>query len=113
MKLRFRTVLEELEAHFYPVQPGSRVHGKSEWKHYGDGTYRFKISLLDLPLPDQSEMDLWQEGHWILRLPVQNRKAKADIEKKEVSTVPAIRVGQVVQIRSGDVILAEGTYQAE
>ena len=68
--MRFRTVLQEFEAYFHSVQPGSNVHGKSEWKQYGDGTYRFKISIRDIPLPDGRETDLWRDGQWILRLSV-------------------------------------------
>ncbi len=113
MKFRFRTVLEEFETHFHPVQPGSKVHGKSEWKHYGDGTYRFKISIRDIPLTDNSEIDLWRDGSWMMRLQVQNKKAKADIEHEGGSGVPNIKAGQVLQIRSGETVLAEGTYEAE
>ena len=113
MKMRFRTVLQEFEAHFHPVQPGSNVRGKSEWKHYGDGTYRFKISIRDIPLPDNSEIDLWRDGQWMMRLSVHNNKVRADLENDSGSGIPAIRAGQVLQIRSGEVILAEGKYEAE
>ena len=113
MKFRFRTVLQEFEAHFHPVQPGSNVRGKSEWKHYGNGTYRFKLVVRDLPLPDGTEIDLWRDGTWIMRLPVQNHKVKVDLENEGGSGIPAIEAGQVLQIRSGDTVLAEGKYQAE
>ena len=113
MKIRFRRVLEEFEAHFHPVTPDSRVQGKSEWKHYRDGTFRFKISIRDIPLPHHSEIDLWRDGQWVMRLAVRNHKAKADLENDSGSGIPAIRAGQVLQIKSGEVILAEGEYEAE
>jgi hypothetical protein len=72
MKGRFGAVLQELEAHFHPVQRGSTVRGKSEWKHYGDGSYRFKISLRGISLPDNSEIDLWRDGRWMMRLLVKD-----------------------------------------
>jgi hypothetical protein len=112
-KMRFRTVLQEFEAHFHPVQPSSKIHGKSEWKHYGDGTYRFKISIRDIPLPDGTEIDLWRDGSWILRLPVQNNKVKVDLENEGGSGIPAIEAGQVLQIKFGITLLAEGIYEAE
>jgi len=113
MKMRFRTVLQEFEAHFHPTQPGTNVRGKSEWKQYGDGTFRFKISIRDIPLPDQSEIDLWRDGTWILRLSVQDNKAKLDLENDSGSGIPVIQAGQVLQIKSGEIILAEGKYEAE
>ena len=111
--MRLRTVLQEFEAHFHPVQSGSNVRGKSEWKQYGDGTCRFKISLRDLSLPDNSEIDLWRGGQWIMRLPVKNNSAKVDIESDNSFNIPAIKAGQVLQIKSGETILAEGIYAAE
>jgi hypothetical protein len=111
--MRIRNVLQEFEAHFQPVQPGSNVRGKSEWKQYGDGTYRFKISIRDIPLPDGSQVDLWRDGSWLMSVPVQNKKAKVDLENDNGSGIPAISAGQVVQIRSGEDVLAEGKYEAE
>jgi len=113
MKFRFRTVLQEFEAHFHPVQAGSNIRGKSEWKQYGDGTYRFKLSVREIPLPDGTEVDLWRDGTWIMRLPVQSNKVKVDLENEGGSGIPAIQAGQVLQLKSGDIVLAEGIYKAE
>jgi hypothetical protein len=106
-------VLQEFEAHFHPVQPGSKVRGKSEWKHYGDGAYRFKISIRDIPLPDDSEIDLWRDNKWLMWLSVQNNKAKVDIENDDSLGIPVIKAGQVMQITSGQDVLAECKYEAE
>jgi hypothetical protein len=111
--MRIRNVLQEFEAHFHAVQPGSKVRGKSEWKHYDDGTYRFKISIRDIPLPDGSQVDLWRDGSWLMRLTVQNKKTKVDLENDSGSGIPAILAGQLLQIRSGEIVLAEGKYEAE
>jgi hypothetical protein len=113
MKMRIRNVLSEFEAHLRSAEPGSRVHGKSEWKHYGDHTYRFRISIREIPLPDQSNIDLWLDGQWIMRLRVEHNKVKADLENDNGSGIPAIKAGQVLQIKSGEVVLAEGKYEAE
>ena len=66
MKFRFRTVVQECEAHIHPVQQGSNLRGKSEWKHYADGSYRFKLSIRDLLLPDNSEIDIWRYDSWLM-----------------------------------------------
>jgi hypothetical protein len=113
MKIRLRNFLQEFEAHFQPVQPGSSIQGKSEWKHYGKGTYRFKISIRNLPLPDDSKIDLILDGRWIMQLSVQNKKAKLDIENTNGLDIPAIRAGQVLQIKFDQNVLAEGKYEAE
>lgn len=113
MTMRLRTVLQEFEAHFHPVEPGSSVRGKSEWKQYGDGTYRFKISLRDIPLSDNSEIDLWRDGQWMMRLYVKNSRAKVDIESDNGSGIPAIKAGQVLQVKASEIVLAEGKYEAE
>lgn len=111
--MRFRTVLQEFEAHFQLVAPGSNVHGKSEWKHYGDGTYRFKISLRDIPLPDGTEIDLWRDGQWIMQLSEKDHRVKVDIENDHGSGIPAIQAGQVLQIKTDQIVLAEGTYEED
>jgi hypothetical protein len=111
--MRCRTVLQEFEAHLHPVQPGSNVHGKSEWKHYGDGTDRFKISLRELSLPDNSDIDLWRDGQWMMRLSVKDSRAKLDIENDNGSGIPTIKAGQVFQVKSGETVLAEGKYEVE
>jgi hypothetical protein len=111
--MRFRSVLQEFEAHFHPVTPASKARGKSEWKRYGDGTCRFKLSISNLPLADGSQVDLWRDGSWLMRLSVQNNKLRVDIEDETGSAVPAISAGQILQVRSGEVVLAEGRYEAE
>ena len=113
MKLRFRTVLQEFEAHLHPAQPGSKIRGKSEWKQYGDGSYRFKLSLREVALPDESHIDLWRDSSWLMRLRVQRGKAKVDIENDSGSGVPGIEAGQVLQIKHGKLLLAQGEYKAE
>jgi len=51
-----RNVLKELEAHIHPITPGAGASGKSEWKHYADGTYRIKITLRAFQSPKDSDM---------------------------------------------------------
>jgi hypothetical protein len=111
--MRFRTVLKEFEAHFRPIQPDSNIHGKSEWKHYGDGTYRFKVSIRGISLPDGSKVDLWLDDRWLMQLAIQHKKAKLDIENDRGVGIPFVKAGQVLQIKSGQTVLVEGRYEAE
>lgn len=111
--MKIRNVLKEFEAHIHPGQPGGITQGKSEWKHYGDGTYRFKISIRNIPLPDNSKIDVMLDGMPILQLAVRNNKAKFDIENNMNFGIPAVRAGQKLQIISEQTVLAEGQYLEE
>jgi hypothetical protein len=111
--MKLRTVLKEFEAHLKPAQPGSRIEGKSEWKHYGDGTHRFKISIRNIPLPDDSRIDVILEETHIAAIIVQNNKAKIDTEDNLSIRMPNVRAGRRLQIKSEDTVLAEGQYLEE
>jgi hypothetical protein len=95
------------------VQPGSKIQGKSEWKQYGDGTCRFKFSLRNVPLPDGSRIELRLDGQPLMKLTVKNGTARVDLEDEGGVGIPAVKAGQVLQIKSGASLLAEGQYQAE
>jgi hypothetical protein len=71
-EMRIRNVLTEYEAHFHSVRPNSDINGKSEWKRYGNDTYRFTLSVRNLPLHDESKVDLWLDSRWLMRLVVEN-----------------------------------------
>jgi hypothetical protein len=48
-----------------------------------------------------------------MRIAVQHNRIKVDIENDSGSGIPPIKAGQLLQIRSGRNILAEGRYKAE
>lgn len=111
--MRVRNVLKEFEAHIRSVQPNSKIEGKSEWKQYGDGTYRFKASIRNIDLPDDSHIDILLDGAKIIQLIVQDNKAKADLESSVQIGIPKVQAGQVLQIKFGETVLAEGIYKEE
>jgi hypothetical protein len=113
MKFRIRNVLTEFEAHIHPVQPNASTHGKSEWKHYADDTYRIKVSIREIPLPDNTKVELIIDGILIAQLPVHNRKVKLDIENSTSQGIPLVKAGQRIQIKSGQIVFAEGQYRAQ
>ena len=76
------------------------TEGKSEWKQYGDGTYRFKISVRNIPLPDNSRVDEY-------------KKTKLDTENNLSIAVANINGGQILRIKVGETVLAEGQYSEE
>ena len=111
--MRIRNVLKEYEAHLQPTQPDGAIQGKSEWKQYGDGTYRFKISIRNIPLPDNSRIDVILDETHIATLRVINKKAKLDTEDSISIGIPNVKAGQVVRIKAGESVLAEGQYIEE
>jgi hypothetical protein len=98
--MRIRNVLQEFEAHLQPVQPGTRTYGKSEWRHYADGTVRIRSFIRNIPLPNISAIDLVLDGAPIAQLQVQDNKAKIDLDNLTGQGIPAVRAGQTLQIRS-------------
>jgi len=93
MTMRIRNVLKEFEAHLEPTHVNGKIIGKSEWKQYGDGTYRFKISIRNIELPDDSRIDVLLDDAKVMQLTVQG--------------------GQMLQLKFGEVVLAEGIYKEE
>ena len=111
--MKIRNVLKEFEAEVSPVQPDSKIQGKSEWKHYGDGSYRFKITVRNIPLPDESKVDVMLDEIHIAEIIVQNKMAKLDTENNMYIGIPNVKAGQRLQVKSGDLVLAEGRYIEE
>jgi hypothetical protein len=106
--MRIRNVRQEFGAHLQPVQPGTRTTGKSEWKHYADGTFRIRISIRNIPLPPSSVIELLLDGAQIAQLQVQGNKARIDRENMTSQGISAVRAGQTRHIRSKDIVLAKG-----
>lgn len=111
--MKIRSVLKEFEAHLQPTQHGGKIQGKSEWKHYGDGTYRFKLSIRNIPLPDNSRIDVTLDETHIAALIVLDNKAKIDTENNMSIGIPNVIVGRRLQVKSADMVLAEGQYIEE
>ena len=111
--MKIRNVLKEFEAEVSPVQPDSKIQGKSEWKHYGDGSYRFKITVRNIPLPDESKVDVMLDEIHIAEIIVQNKMAKLDTENNMYIGIPNVKAGQRLQVKSADLVLAEGRYIEE
>ena len=96
--MRIRNVIKEYEAHLQPAQPSRAIQGKSEWKQYGDGTYRFKISVRNITLPDHSKVHVFVDKHHITTLHVMNATAKLDTQDNLSIGLPSIRAEQVSPI---------------
>jgi hypothetical protein len=112
--MRIRQVLEEFEAHLHAVPPGAGgMTGKSEWKQYGNGTFRFKVSLRNIALPDNSQIELVLDDLQVRQLTVSGGKAKLDLESQIQVEIPGVKAGQRLQVRFGNTVLAEGIYVEE
>lgn len=113
MTMRIRNVLTEFEAHLEATEAGGNITGKSEWKQYGDGTFRFKIFVRNIELPDGSQIDVLLDDVRVMQLTVQDNQTKADLESPIQLGIPKVQAGQVLRVKFGEIIWAEGIYQAE
>ncbi len=111
--MRIRNVLKEFEAHLKPAKPGVKINGKSEWKQYADGTYRFKISIRNIDLADGSRVDVLIDGTRAMQLTVQDNKARANLESPTQVEIPKVQASQVLRVAYENRVLAEGKYEAE
>ena len=64
-------------------------------------------------LPNDSQIDLWRDNGWHMRLRLQSGKANVAIENDSGSGIPAVAAGQVLEIKDGDLLLAQGESKAE
>jgi hypothetical protein len=59
-------------------------------------------------LPNDSQIDLWRDNIWLMRLRVQSGKANLSIENDSGSDIPAGAAKQGLQLKHYDVLLAQG-----
>jgi hypothetical protein len=115
--VRIRSVRHELEAKLAPV-PGSEsitagtTYAKAEWKVYGDGTRRCKLTVSRLDLPDGAVIELGVDGRQIDIIAVQGRRARFERESERGEIVPDVSAGQMLQVSyAGEVLLAGAFYE--
>ena len=64
-------------------------------------------------LPNDSQIDLWRDNSWHMRLRIQSGKANVAIENDSGSDIPAGAAKQGLQIKHGDLLLSQGEFKAE
>lgn len=113
--MRFRSVLQEYEARFVPSPSGAcpAARGKAEWKVYGNGTRRGKVSLSNLDVPDGTVLELVIEGQQIARLSVHRGKARFRRETERREDVPVVDVDQLLQITYAGQVILHGRFYSE
>jgi hypothetical protein len=106
-----RGVLEELEARLEPAPQavsGSGSKGKLEFKRYGDGRQRMKITCKGLDVSDGAEFQLVAGDAVIAVLEVRKGRAEIDEERDGSDTALALAAGDVVTLRHQGVPLLSG-----
>ncbi len=109
--MAIRRILEELEARLEPApQAVSRgtSKGKLEFKRYGDGRQRMKITCKGLDVSDGAELQLVAGDAVIAVLEVRKGRAEIDEERDGSDTAPALAAGEVVTLRHQGVPLLSG-----
>ena len=109
--MAIRRVLEELEARLGPAPQavsGSGSKGKLEFKRYGDGRQRMKITCKGLDVSDGAELQLVAGDAVIAVLEVRKGRAEIDEERDGSDTAPALAAGDVVTLRHQGVPVLSG-----
>ncbi len=99
--MAIRRVLEELEARLEPAPQavsGSGSKGKLEFKRYGDGRQRMKITCKGLDVSDGADLQLLCRDKIIAVLEVRKGRAEIDEERDGSDTAPALAAGEVVTL---------------
>jgi hypothetical protein len=104
-----RRVLEELEARLEPApQAASHAKGKLEFKRYGDGRQRMKISCKTLDLPDDADLQLLCGETIVAVLQARKGRAEIDEERDGAANAPPLAAGDVVTLCHQGVPLLSG-----
>jgi hypothetical protein len=99
--MAIRRVLHELEARLEPTPQsasGGASKGKLEFKRYGDGRQRMKISCKKLDLPDGAELQLRCGDTTVAILEARQGRAEIDEERGGSEDTPALSAGVVVTL---------------
>lgn len=113
--VRFRSVVEELEAHLVPT-PGysqTKARGKAEWKVYADGSRKAKVSLSNLSVIDGTVIELSVAGRPLTELIVHRGSARYRKETEQGDDVPVVVENEVLQVSNLGKVLLEGRFVPE
>lgn len=113
--MRIRTVLQEREARLEPVpsSPFQKARGKAEWKIYGDGFRKCKLSVSNLNLADRTPIEIHINDRLIAEVPLENGKIRFHRDTEKGENVPAVAVNDLIRILNGGRIFLEGFFYAE
>jgi hypothetical protein len=106
-----RRVLEELEARLEPASQAAShgaSKGKLEFKRYGDGRQRMKISCKKLDLPEGAELQLVSGDTIVAVLEARKGRAEIDEERDGSEETPPLAAGDVVRLCHQGVPLLSG-----
>ena len=107
--MAIRNVLHELEARLSPpAGDGGPSSGKLEFKRYGDGRHRMKITCRKLDVPDGAALELRCGDRVIAVLVAQSGRTKLDEERPASEEAPPLAAGEEVTLRHEGVALLSG-----
>lgn len=107
--MAIRRVLHELEARLRPPHgSGSPASGKLEFKRYGDGGQRMKISCKALNVPEGTTLELLCGDTVVAVLEARSGRAKIDEERRTSEEAPPLAAGDQVTLCHEGVPLLSG-----
>lgn len=107
--MAIRRVLHELEARLSPP-PGSggSSKGKLEFKRYGEGVQRMKITCKALDVPEGAALELRCGERVVAVLEARSGQARVDEERPATEEAPPLAAGEEVTLCHEGVPLLSG-----
>lgn len=112
ISIEFRTVRREFEARLTPPDAG-KASGKIEWKVYGNGNTRLKLSARNLDGGANFAVQLFVDGVSVGETVASHGRVRWDINTRDGDRVPDIHDGQLAELRAGGAVLLRGVFEPD
>ena len=104
-----KRVMEELEARLSCAESGGRA-GKIERKQYGDGEHRMSIRVRNLKLEAPGSATVLVDDTSVAEVQLTDGAGKLDLRSERGDVVPAVAIGQLVELVYGGRVVASGRF---
>jgi hypothetical protein len=112
---RVRIIVEDYEARLKPVDAGtaSTTTGKAERERYKDGTEELSVRLYQVDLPNGAKPEVALNGVVLGTIVIQEQRGRFELNTKTGAHVPAVKVGDVVEVRHQGSAILRGTFRED
>lgn len=112
---RVRIILEDYEARLKPINAAaaSRATGKAERERYKDGSEEFSLRLHQVDLPEGAAVEIALQGTVLGTTVVRQQSGRFELNTTTGARVPAVKVGDVVEVRHQGSAILRGTFRED
>lgn len=112
----FRRIIEDYEAKLEPATVSTytkRAQGKVEREQFGNGDEELSLRFRHLDLPDGTVVEAVVGKRIIGSVSITGGRGKLLLRKKDGCDVPAVGVGEVVEVRYLGQPILRGSFRAD